>query len=159
MSKHAEDLMLYLSAAVTLILMLQLLFTGKHFQESFPVLQQVLLNSLQDPDRPGSLPVSIRGMDNVEMRRTALGAVSAMLPWLVDEHQIALLRDLVPLTIQVQHAFLPTHETGPPRKQGRSALLVVFERLTCHDGLPCESQRGHFVTLHGVKQPHWSIDL
>ena len=67
--------------------LLQLLFAGEHLQESFPVLQQVFLASLKD--------------SSVEVRRTALEAVSAMMPWLDDEHHIALFKDLVPLTIQV----------------------------------------------------------
>lgn len=65
---------------------------GEHLQESFPVLQQVFLASLKD--------------SSVEVRRTALEAVSAMMPWLDDEHHVALFKDLVPLTIQVtQHAL------------------------------------------------------
>ncbi len=51
------------------------------------MLQQVFLASLKD--------------SSVEVRRTALEAVSAMMPWLDDEHHIALFKDLVPLTIQV----------------------------------------------------------
>ncbi len=81
--------------------MLQLLFAGEHLQESFPVLQQVFLASLKD--------------SSVEVRRTALEAVSAMMPWLDDEHHIALFKDLVPLTIQVRHPFLPIDVTGSKR--------------------------------------------
>lgn len=63
------------------------LSAGEHLQESFPVLQQVFLASLKD--------------SSAEVRRTALQAVAAMVPWLDDEPHIALFKDLVPLTIQV----------------------------------------------------------
>ena len=51
------------------------------------MLQQVFLASLKD--------------SCAEVRRTALQAVAAMVPWLDDEPHIALFKDLVPLTIQV----------------------------------------------------------
>lgn len=60
---------------------------GEHLQESFPVLQQVFLASLKD--------------SSAEVRRTALQAVGAIVPWLDEEPHVAFFKDLIPLTIQV----------------------------------------------------------
>lgn len=61
---------------------------GEHLGESFPVLQQVFIGGLRD--------------SSAEVRRTALQAVGAMVPWLDEQPHVNLLKDLVPLTIQVR---------------------------------------------------------
>ena len=87
------------------------------------MLQQVFLASLKD--------------SSVEVRRTALEAVSAMMPWLDDEHHIALFKDLVPLTIQVQDPFLPIEKAG---SEGGWVFWLYLKDFECDDGLPCGSR-------------------
>ena len=86
---------------------------GEHLGESFPVLQQVFLAGLRD--------------SSAEVRRTALQAVGAMVPWLEEQPHINLFKDLVPLTIQVCFdCIVPSRTCRRWGKPARCALIALF---------------------------------
>lgn len=63
------------------------------------MLQQVFLAGLRD--------------SSAEVRRTALQAAGAMVPWLEEQPHVNLMKDLVPLTIQVQPLFKQGSRSWP----------------------------------------------
>lgn len=88
---------------------------GEHLGESFPVLQQVFLAGLRD--------------SSAEVRRTALQAAGAMVPWLEDQPHVNLMKDLVPLTIQVQPLFKQGSKSRPCAAAAAAAPVVACIHL------------------------------